>query len=177
MTAWLTALGWALLNAYWQFALLCALYFFLCRFILLSPAARFRLAFSLVLSGAAWFFYDLFNHAPASLIDQNEISAIHLSLPAAMNRFYSAVAMAYLLMLSFISIRQLNGYHCLQRQSAADRQQVISLELFMKKIAGCWGLSPHIRIFSSTGIRVPQTMGFSEARYFLPPGLTNAIEY
>ncbi len=170
MATWLTALGWALLNAYWHFALLCVGYMLLRKTMLLTPATRFRLAFLLSMTGTAWFFYDLVNPPANHLSGSFEIAAF-VRLPLAINQLYAAIAMTYLLILAFLCIRRLNDYGRLQQRSLAGRQPMLWMEPFVQKMASCWSLSRQIRVFSSSVIQVPQTIGFLKPVIFFPLAL------
>jgi Zn-dependent protease with chaperone function len=174
----LTSLGWSLLNSFWQMGLLWLLY----SLVTLSPnrltaAARHNLAFILLAFGAGWFlagFFDRDQLLSAALFSGGFPAGLSV-LAASIDQVLPYFSFIYLATLVLMGLRGFSR-HWQIRKSQRDTLSVFTAqEHFTKDMSRRVGIKRQVRLFLSSAISVPQTMGFIKPVILFPVALLNHL--
>ncbi len=186
----LNALGWALLNSLWQMGLLWLVYHGLTA-IFYKTAARIRygLALLLLLSGTAWWIqtfiaacrptaapFDTAVLTTASPAPEgfwtHLLRTVHNGLLAALP-FASTLYLALLFILLFRYIRR---YLAVQTLLQSDYvHPSLSLQEFVKDTARRMRIRPTVRLWLSSRIDTPITLGFLRPVILLPAAILSQL--
>ncbi|MDX2049505.1 MAG: M56 family metallopeptidase, partial [Chitinophagaceae bacterium] len=196
-SAFLYALGWALMNSLWQMALLWLIYqlgFNLHKKI--KPAIRNLAGVSLLFAGFLWFILSF----AGKIIEFNAVQKYLITLPAteetplSLNKvifdsssglqslirvaeqYLPYLSSAYLIILLLLITRLINAFSYSQR---LRNEGLIAIDehwqLFVKKYAGKLGLSKPVQVYLSSLIDVPATLGYIKPVILLPVTLFNHL--
>ena len=164
-SAFLKALGWSLLDSFWQIGVLWLVYVLLTQNgKRLKSGQKHSLALLSLAGGALWFIITLmihFNH----LVDQ-ATSAASVTGPetnSSLFSFFSFVepalpflSVAYLLSVVYLFIRLYRQYYVTQRLFTTGLQKVSpELRVFMKHMVAQMGLKKEVRIWLSNLVYTP----------------------
>jgi len=174
MTYWgdslfLQSIGWAILNSFWQMALLWCLFQLGSHFIKLSSNRKYLFAVYSVFLGFVWFIATLvsyyssgLNHSTVSTLAV-EVSATQLSV------ILSAASVAYLSLLIFPTYRIIYNWKSLKQIKKGNLQKAAyRYRLFTQKIASHLGISKPVKVYVSQWITSPLTVGFLKPLILLP---------
>lgn len=173
----LTALGWAVVNSIWQFALLWVMYQF---FIALRPrtqaATRSALASGMVLAGFAWFLFTFI-----SLFRENIADAVpYLYGPAGWNHWIAdalpVASIVYLLLLAIPIFRFVRNYRYVQLiRTQALHKADVQLRMFVQKLSAQMGIRKKVELWVSDLVQSPVTIGYLRPVILLPVAAVNHL--
>lgn len=187
-SAFLKALGWSLLDSFWQVGILWLVYVLLTanrkKF---KSAQKHSLALLSLAGGAIWFlitlvshFYRLVDAAPLR-IEAPASSAQGISI--SITSFFSYLeptlpflSIAYLLGVSYLFIRLYRQYHFTQRLFSTGLHKADpELRIFLKHVAAQMGIKKEVSIWLSELVDTPLTIGFWKPVVLLPLAVINHL--
>lgn len=170
------ALGIALLNSLWQFALLWVLFQIICGFI--KPGKfyfRSALATSLLITGFAWFIITF----TLALITADAGSAVSVTFFSksfgeihnsdALLKFYPIIAFLYLVLLVIPIQRFIKNYRFVQalRRYGLTKMD-IDKRLFVDRVASQLGINKKVKLWISEFVSSPATIGYLKPVILIP---------
>jgi beta-lactamase regulating signal transducer with metallopeptidase domain len=165
----LSQLGYALINSFWQMALLLGGYILITSVYKLSAAARFRWASLLSLSGIVWFFATLFLPAQPPQFFASTIVFIKVGGIQTMVDFtLYALSCCYLIWLGFsilllsVKWKELGKTNIIRNQKVPARWR-----LFVEQHASMLAIPQKVRMHISTHVS-PATFGWIKPIILLP---------
>lgn len=180
-SALLRALGWSLFNSLWQMALLWLLFHVLISiFKNLSANARHGLAVLLLCIGAAWSGLSFINawydsdtvSAGMNVLFSNEAFAGYSGWNMIRDWFNMGLpycSSLYLLVLTFLFARYVNHYMHARRLRTSGLHKVQGeWRIFVRETASRMGITKEVRIWLSTLVDGPLTLGFLKPVILLP---------
>ena len=194
-SSFLQALGYALANSLWQTALVWLIYMSVTGLISMSAAAKYRIAVTAQLTGFVWFlitfqfYYRQYNnaweHSGVNQVSQQiqtiatsntDFSSQLINWMVKGEQFLPYLSLAYLLLMTFLSMRWFLGYRQTQMIRNNGLQKIpAEWRLFVKKIASQLGIKKEIRIFLSENITTPLTIGFLKPVILIPIASINHL--
>ncbi len=176
----LQALGWAVLNSLWQMAFIWAVYQCILAVRNMSAAARTSFSTTAVIAGFAWFLYTLFtawfsNDTPVLLqiilsnTSHNRWNELlQFALP------YASVM--YLLLLIIPVSKFIRNYRVVMflRKHGITRPNALT-RLFVEKHAAVLGIKQTVKVFLSSFVKSPVTIGFFKPIILLPVAIINQL--
>ncbi|MGI8952930.1 MAG: M56 family metallopeptidase [Chitinophagaceae bacterium] len=192
----LQALGYAITNSLWQAALLWIVVVLLNSFFKFSSSARCRIAAVAQLFGFAWFIITLqfyyvecsnellqinassLSNATASLITPqvNNFRSWLLATVIKAEQLLPYLSLAYLCLLIFLSFKWMRNYQYVQHIKNNGLQKAdVNLKLFVKEIAALLNIKQEIKIYLSSLIKSPLTIGFIKPIILLPVASINHL--
>lgn len=139
----LQALGWAILNSFWQMALLWCIFIFVNTAFKISSDKKYQLAVVATVSGFAWFVLTFLYYLNSSVVSTlalfnqtiNESNSI-------LNSFLLSASIAYLSLLIFPSYRLFRNWQFVQRIKKQGLQKAdLNYRLFVQKISSQLGIT------------------------------------
>jgi beta-lactamase regulating signal transducer with metallopeptidase domain len=189
-SAFLKALGWSLLDSFWQMGILWLVYMLLThngkRF---KSGQKHSLALLSLAGGALWFLVTLIFHfhqvvdGPAStVIADSGTSAATVTDPS-ITSFFSVIepalpflSLAYLLAVIYLFIRLYRQYYVTQKLFSTGIYKVRpELRVFLKHMAAQMGIKKEVRIWLSNLVDTPLTIGFWKPVILLPVAVINQL--
>jgi len=167
-SALLQALGWSLFDSFWQMALLWLLYVvFTSVFPKASSHARHNLALILLGAGAVWFLFSFIagfsggNEGRSSFSWPGKAWAIQQLLP-----YLSSL---YLLILCVLLARYIHHYFQSRRLKLTGLSRIRpDLRLFVEETSRRLGIRKEVRIWMSSLVDCPLTLGFLKPVILVP---------
>ena len=185
----LQSLGWAIANSLWQAAALWVAYLIV-NVIYRNASATFKNSLSTILLSSAfvWFCVTFFSKFFAIestgtytglYLQTGSITATEYNWAAGLNKLATVLpylSAAYLLLLIFFSARLINVYRY-TRFIKFDGLQKPGPEwkLFAEKVASHMGITKKIRLWVSSHIDVPATIGFFKPVILIPLASINQL--
>lgn len=187
-SAFLKALGWALLNSIWQMAILWLVYLVLSASLRKQLTAHIKHSLAIVLlgMGSLWFAFTLafkyfeYSEAPALVLaeegtQQTFAGALTLSLRnlEALLPYLSSV---YLVAIVFLFFRFISQYRYTQHvTTTAVHKLQPQLRMYVQQIAARMGIKKEIRVWLSEIIDTPMTIGFWKPVILMPIASVNGL--
>ncbi len=190
----LQALGYAIINSLWQFALLWLLYFFVNTIFKLSSRQKYTAGLVLQIAGFTWFILTVvfyyrqtslltqtvfINHSYYEGITDNTGASVKEQFFHWLSRaelLFPYLSVAYLVLLFFLALKWLNAYRNIQ---VVRTKGLIKIDadwrLFVKKIALQLGLNRPVQIFLSDAVQTPLTIGFFKPLILIPLAAINYL--
>lgn len=184
-SAFLKALGWALLDSFWQMAILWLVYVLLTRngkrF---TSGQKHSLALLSLAGGAVWFIITLVVHL------NNEVDGLALDTPTqaigsltSVSEVYNFLepllpflSLAYLLSVVYLFIRLYRQYYFTQKLFSTGIYKVRpELRMFLQDISARMGIRKNVRIWLSELVDTPLTIGFWKPVILLPVAVINHL--
>ncbi len=185
-SSFLQALGLAIANSLWQTALIWLLYTAISQLFKFSSANKYRIAVAAQLIGFIWFvttlqfYYTQYKQAFQEIgsttgianrlfLAESGINALLIKGMVRLEQFLPFISAAYLLLMVFLCVRWIAGYH----QTQAIRKQGLQklpahVRLFVKRIAAEFGINKQIRLYLSEAVKTPLTIGFLKPIILIP---------
>lgn len=173
----LQSLGWAILNSFWQMALLWCIFSVINFLFRLSSHKKYQLSVGAVAIGFAWFVFTfvLFFQTNAASGISFFYQAIHKS-ESFLNVFLFSASVAYLSLLIFPSYKLFKNWlyvrrikkHGLQKANAGYR-------LFVQKIAAQLDIRKKVFVYLSELVTSPLTVGYLKPVILLPVAALNNL--
>src|SRR6476620_9740590 len=173
----LQSLGWATLNSFWQMALLWCL--FLAISYLFKPGShkKYQLSVIAIITGFVWFiicFIQFYTSNPVSTI-----AFFDQSIPetdSILNILLISASVAYLSLLAFPTLRLYNNYLFVQKiKKEGIKKADLTYRLFVQKISGNLNISKKVRVYVSSIVRSPLTIGYLKPIILLPVASLNNL--
>jgi len=182
----LNMLGWALFNSLWQMSFMWLAYIIITaggkNF---SANARHSIALFLLGAGSLWFIFsllvNLFNGEFAqTAISFNIISDSKLSFIISCKQFISLLlpycSFAYLVTLSFFVVRYLKYYILSQHLKQTGLHKApVELRIFIEDTAARIGINKNVKLWLSSAIQSPMTIGFLKPVILVPLSIINHL--
>ena len=176
--AFLEALGWTILNSWWQFGLLWMLVLFLKKVLPQGSAAmRYNLSLSMLIIGIGWttisFVLRLNSLAEGNLhlvsISNNQVHLWYETAVEYLGMAMPYISMIYLLCLSFNLVRFSRLLHLSHQLKAGGLQKVpVELRLFLGEMVMHMNISPAVQLWISEKIDTPLIFGWIKPVILLP---------
>ncbi|HLK27829.1 MAG TPA: M56 family metallopeptidase [Puia sp.] len=183
----LNVLGWMLFNSLWQMAFLWLVYIIVTgggkNF---SANARHSFALFLLGTGTAWFIFSLIancfngNFSQESLVSFNIISNSRLSFLVSCKQFINFLlpycSFAYLIAIVVLVIKYSRYYISSQHLKQNGLQKApIDLRIFTEDIAARIGIHKKVKLWLSSAIKSPMTIGFFKPVILIPLATINHL--
>ncbi|TDH29293.1 hypothetical protein EXU57_04310 [Segetibacter sp. 3557_3] len=186
----LQALGYAIINSLWQYALLWLLYYFVSSVTRLSAHRLYQVALLSHLTGFVWFsgtlcyYYNFFvqtNGLPFfANIDSGfpgySVSEKIYLLMVRAEVFLPYLSLAYMVLLTFMSVKTIRCYrktHILRTREIEKAH--IDWRLFTSRLAAQFGIKRKVSLFLSGLVESPVTVGFLKPMILLPISVVNNL--
>lgn len=181
-SGFLQALGWALLNSFWQMAFLWILLQGILLFLKIKrPAHKTKLAELMLFSGFAWFlftFLSLLNTSNEGISATPVIASIPVN-DKFINLLQQVIPIAsvlYLALLIIPVIRFIRNYQFVKFISTYGLSKIeVGWRLFVKKVAAQMGIRKPVHIWLSDKISSPVTIGFFKPIILVPLAAINQL--
>ncbi len=193
-TAFLQALGYAIINSLWQFALLWIIYLLINSAGVLRPKTKYSLGLFLEITGFTWFlmtivFYyqQLHDHGklvpffdnPGSLdpILNNASFGSFLALAfAKAEMFLPFLSIAYLLLLIFFGFKWLQAFKTTATLQKSGLEKIdAGLRIFTERVCLQMGIRRPVKIYLSNLVTSPITAGYLKPVILLPFAAVNFL--
>lgn len=181
MAAWsqspfLQALGWAMLNSFWQMAVLYLAFSVLQHLVRLSSIRKYYLAIAGIGAGFCWFAYTFFvffqNGASGTLLAQHSLAPTSQTW----NLILSSVSVAYLLLLLLPAYRLFKNWRYIEHLKKFGLQKTaMEYRLFVKKVAQRLGIRHTVHVYLSHLVQSPVTVGYLKPIILLPIAAVNNL--
>ncbi len=191
----LQALGYAIINSLWQFAMLWLAYFLINSFFKLSSHKKYSLSLLMQITGFIWFagtlvFYyqQCLNETSTTAEYFNQYSLIEISTSALSTKaklfawiikteqLLPYLSIAYLLLLVFLSGKWLHCYRFTQRIKQEGISKInVDWKLFVQRLSEQLGIRTNVKIFLSDKVKAPLTIGFLKPVILIPLASINHL--
>ena len=180
MSTWdatfLQALGWATLNSIWQMALLWALFLFVQHAFALSSNLKYKLAVASIFIGfgcyIATFLNYFFNYSSVEAWQTVRFANAPQLLPQILN----AASIVYLVLLIIPLYRIISNWQFIQKiKSEGLHKAHLPYRLFIQKLSMQLGISKNVKIYISSFVVSPITVGFLKPIILLPLAAINNL--
>ena len=184
-SAFLKALGWSLLDSFWQMGVLWLVYV-----LLTQNGKKFKsgekhsLALLSLAGGALWFVVTLMFHFH-DLVDEPVVAVTVAGSETnfSITSFFSFVepvlpflSLAYILSVVYLFVRLYRQYYVTQKLFTTGIYKVNpELRVFLKHMAAQMGLKKDVRIWLSNLVDTPLTIGFWKPVILLPVAVVNQL--
>lgn len=194
-SAFLQSLGYAIANSLWQTALVWFVYSAVSLVPRLSSAVKYRVAVLAQVTGFIWFlltfrfYYAEYTHLLQSAAGGNpsvqpyQLFGTHASLYGKIiswmvkgELLLPYISLAYLLLITFLCIRWILGYHKTQkiRRDGIEKMPA-HWRLFVQKTAEQLGIQKKVQVFLSHTVSSPLTVGFWKPVILVPLASINHL--
>ncbi len=179
-SGFLKALGWSLIDSLWQLGGLWLLYTLITRNgRKLTANQRHNLAFFSLALGAAWFLGTIVLH----LVSGKPSVSLPVSSPEFLTIFSNALepllpvfSSGYLLMTAVLMIRLYRQFQYTRLISNQGLKKADpEIRVFLRQLAPGMGINKEIRVYLSSLIATPLTIGFWKPVILLPVALVNNL--
>lgn len=176
----LPSLGHAVLNSFWQLAALWVLFQIVqILFPRLSAGHRSKMALTFLLGGFVWFLISLFSWSPSP---SNEGSSLALvNGPAQWNQWlqdlfpYASAIYLFLLVIPVANfIRNYRYVSQIRRQGLVKADA--DLRIFVQRLSERMGIARQVKLWLSTRVQTPVTIGFIRPVILLPIAAVNQLD-
>ncbi|WP_153800738.1 M56 family metallopeptidase [Foetidibacter luteolus] len=194
-SAFLQALGYAIVNSLWQMALLWIVVVLLNSIFSFTSHIRYKIALGAQFAGFTWFTVTLQYYYAACAAAMVEIKELALNnapqfiQPEATNfntRLWATMlkteqllpylSVAYLLLLCFLVSRWFSGYRQTQLIRKTGLQKIdVEWKVFVQRMGDYLGIEKKVRIFASTIVKSPLTIGFLKPVILIPVASVNHL--
>ena len=183
--AWLEALGWAIVNSWWQFGILWIVWLLVQKlWPLPSAASKYTLAMVLLLLGTAWViatglgfegsdqFHTGFTHNTSALLRVTWWGQLQI----AVHQLFSFISLFYLLWLAYRFAQLGFQYQDLRRGARTGlHKSPATWRVFVDTMSSHMTLGKKVEIWLSEKIDSPQIMGWIKPIILLPLSAINQL--
>jgi beta-lactamase regulating signal transducer with metallopeptidase domain len=181
MAAWsqspfLQALGWAMLNSFWQMALLYTIVSVLPYVVPLSSKKRYFLGLTCMAAGVACFAYTFFSFYQKG--GAFTLASGYTMVPTSYTWqiVLSSASVAYLLLLSLPAYRLFKKWKYIEDLKKFGLQKTaMEYRLFVKKVAVRLGIKHTVHVYLSELVKSPVTIGYLKPIILLPIAAINSL--
>ncbi|MCF1714834.1 M48 family metalloprotease [Flavihumibacter sp. RY-1] len=183
--AWLEALGWAIVNSWWQFGILWIVWLLVQKlWPLPSAASKYNLAMALLLLGSAWvvstgFTFEASDQLYSGLAQDNS-ALLGISwweqLQRGFYQLFSFISLFYLVWLAYRFTQLAFQYQDLRRDARMGlHKSPATLRIFVDTMSSRMTLGKKVEIWLSDKIDSPQIMGWIKPIVLLPVSAINQL--
>jgi beta-lactamase regulating signal transducer with metallopeptidase domain len=181
MAAWsqspfLQALGWAMLNSFWQMALLYTMLSVLPYLVSLSSQKKYYLGLTCIAAGLVWFAYTFFSFYQTGGV--NTLASGYTMVPTShtWQIVLSSASLAYMLLLSLPAYRLFKKWKYIEDLKKFGLQKTaMEYRLFVKKVAVRLGIKHTVHVYLSELVKSPVTIGYLKPIILLPIAAINSL--
>lgn len=183
--AWLEALGWAIVNSWWQFGILWIVWLLVQKlWPLPSAASKYNLAMALLLLGSAWVVSTGFTFEGRdqlySGLAQDKSALLGVSwwqqLQIAFHQLFSFISLFYLVWLAYRFAQLAFQYQDLRRDARMGlHKSPATWRIFVDTMSSRMTLGKKVEIWLSDKIDSPQIMGWIKPIVLLPVSAINQL--
>ena len=172
----LQALGWATLNSFWQMALLWCIFQLLTHFVKFTSNQKYLLAVSNVFVGFVWFLLS-FSIYYKNGFNETALSSLSVEFPSdKLSIILSCASLTYLLLLVVPTVRIVrNWFYLKQIKKLGLEKAPYRHRLFAQRIAGHLGIKKPVKVYISTLVSSPMTVGFLKPLILIPIAAVNNL--
>lgn len=187
-SAFLKALGWALLGSLWQFGLLWIIYLVLSSILKkLSSHIKHGLALFFITLGFVWFVGELslryFYYAEVAvssntgyLISNNIYLAAYLTAKKFLESNISLISLIYLLVVAALSIKFFRYFnHSIKIQTKGLSKLNLELRLYIQQLVEQFGIRRKVQVWISEYIDTPMVIGLIKPTILIPFACVNHL--
>ena len=191
-STFLQALGCAIINSLWQFALLWLLYFLVNTFFKLASKQKYSVAVLLQCIGFVWFagtfifYYQQWDYISDTSVYLNDYYATQFTESSLKERwlmwiiniqhFVPYLSIAYLILLAFLSFKWLQSYFYTKHIQQTGLSKInVDWRLFVQKLSEQLGLQRKVSIYLSSIVKAPLTIGFFKPVILVPLASINHL--
>ncbi|WP_207493554.1 M56 family metallopeptidase [Aridibaculum aurantiacum] len=188
----LQALGHAIINSLWQFALLWLLYIIITGISRMKSHGRFVTAMLFQFSGFAWFLFTFIfyyqqclQYPSMAILPGHLHDAVASTTNLRQQLFLFMVkaelvlpylSIAYLSLLLFLSVKWVQAYRYTNRIKTTGLQKIdVDWRLFVQKVAEQMGIKKTVKVYLSTLVSSPLTIGFLKPVILIPLASINHL--
>jgi beta-lactamase regulating signal transducer with metallopeptidase domain len=190
----LQALGHAIINSLWQFALLWLLYVLIAGIGKLTARNKYITGLGFQLTGFTWFIFTLiFYYQQCSAANSNQLPSGYFSSILAVDdtstireklltlfiqaeQFLPYLSIAYLALLVFLSVKWAQAMRYTNRIKLQGLQKIdVSWRLFVQQLAQQMGIKRPVKVFLSEMVTSPLTIGFLKPVILVPLASINQL--
>jgi bla regulator protein blaR1 len=192
----LQALGYAIINSLWQFALLWLVYFFANSVFRFSSHCKYTFALVLQLIGFTWFagtiafYYQEYSNLSANVGEyENQFSAAIIESASGSatratlfkwlinaEQCLPFLSVAYLLLLTFLSFKWVGSYKFTQQIKETGLAKIdVDWRLFVQRLSEQLGINRKVHIYLSNLVKTPLTIGFLKPIILIPLASINHL--
>ena len=184
----LQALGYAIINSLWQFALLWVIYVLVNTFLLLSSHQKYVVGLLSQMGGFVWFivtftfYFHGFLQSSATFLPFQKTHSFYieqviavtareklLTLIIQLKKLLPYLSVAYLLLLVYFSIRWIKVYHFTHSLKTKGLHKTeVYWKLFVQQLSNQLGIKHEVKIYLSELIKTPSTIGFFKPLILIP---------
>ena len=188
-SAFLKALGWSLLNSFWQFAVLWILFLFLL-YIRRSMTAgtKHALALGFLVTGFVWFAAGLsyryfayseipgFNEGSLFLNDAGIVSGAYFSMAAFLDNNLSYVSAVYLLVVASLFLKFFRYFYYTHKIQTKGLTKIkAELRMFVEQLAMKLEIRKKVNVWLSEYVDTPIIVGFLKPTILIPFACMNQL--
>lgn len=189
----LQALGYAIINSLWQFALLWFIYVSIYTFLKLSSHKKYAAGVVIQFAGFCWFvatfifYFSQISPFQEIYFQQDKFSnSITPGTLTGVEDFFSGVTLAktilpylsvaYLFVLLFLCFKLIRTYFITKSIKTKGLQKSdVRLRLFVKQLSGQLGINREVKIYVSEMVKTPLTIGFFKPLILIPLATLNNL--
>jgi beta-lactamase regulating signal transducer with metallopeptidase domain len=182
MTGWsssnfLQSLGWAILNSFWQMALLWIIYSLLNHLFRWKASKKYQVSVTGIALGFSWFLFTIFYYLQTSPVSSIAVfnGVIEESSQFLQMVLFSA-SMTYFALLVFPSYKLYRNWRFVQTIKKQGLVKAgLNYRLFVQKIASQLGMSKRVLVFASELVKSPVTVGYFKPMILIPVAALNNL--
>jgi beta-lactamase regulating signal transducer with metallopeptidase domain len=192
-SAFLQALGYAITNSLWQMGLLWLVVACINSFVKISSKTKYAIAATAQFAGFVWFivtmqfYYDhcvaafennlqMINSGYTFANDSKTFSLTAINVISKAEQLLPYLSVAYLCLLVFLSIKWIRTYYSTQEIRNNGLQKIdVEWRLFVQKITSHLQIKQEVKIYLSTLIKSPVTIGFLKPIILVPVASINHL--
>jgi bla regulator protein blaR1 len=180
--SFLQSLGWAVLNSFWQMALLWVVYNLLLGFGKWTSSGKSKLGFGLLSAGFAWFAWTLqqgFSN-PGELASHNILyvfnDATGRGFSNLLPQLLPWLSAVYLILFIVPLFRFFRNYRLLLFLKKKGIEKIdIHWRLFVRRMASYTGIKKPVHIYISSWVQSPVTIGFFKPVILVPAAVLTGL--
>jgi beta-lactamase regulating signal transducer with metallopeptidase domain len=188
-SAFLKALGWSLLNSFWQFAVLWILFLFIV-YVRKSMTAGLKhaLALAFLITGFLWFGAGLsyryfayseipgFNEGSLFLNDAGIVSGAYFSLAAFLDNNLSYISAIYLLIVASLFLKFFRYFYYTHKIQTKGLTKIkAGLRMFVEQLAMKLEIRKKVNVWLSEYVDTPIIIGFLKPTILIPFACMNQL--
>jgi bla regulator protein blaR1 len=172
----LQALGWATLNSFWQIGLLWCLYQLTGYFAKPGSNRKYLQAVYSLGIGALWFAWTFYTYYKNGLSAPGFLAEPLVQGKALLPMILTAASVTYILLLAVPVVNVFRNWRYLQAiRTMGLSKAPVKYRLFVQKIAGHIGIRKSVRVYLSSLVTSPLTIGYLKPIILLPLAALNNL--
>ncbi len=177
----LTSLGWSLFDSLWQMGILWVLYQLIARTVKLTAASRYNLSLLSLQGGTILFFGGFIARLLSTVSSDSRIDNWAFGLLSisedSFESFLPFISIAYIVIAALLISRIILQIY---RVNTLGTKGLIKadpeLRVFVQQLSGQMGIKKNVRVFLSSLVDSPLTVGFFKPLILLPVAAMNSLD-